>query len=207
MLNDNIKRFRKQKGYSQETLAEQLHVVRQTISKWEKGISVPDAEMLGRMAELFEVPISDILSGPFSNSEEISEGNEVAKQLAILNDQLANQSARRRKIIRRSAIGIAIGIFIVIALYLFCLWAYRMHPTQNAVLTTTRLECELNGETYHYEVTYDEQYRIHKVGGDAWIADHVQTEQYNDANTLIAQVEDYFTDRGGTCDIIEEGAQ
>ena len=47
MLSDNIKILRKKKGYSQETLAEQLHVVRQTISKWEKGISVPDAVMLG----------------------------------------------------------------------------------------------------------------------------------------------------------------
>lgn len=56
MLSDNIKILRKKKGYSQETLAEQLHVVRQTISKWEKGISVPDAVMLDRMAELFEVP-------------------------------------------------------------------------------------------------------------------------------------------------------
>ena len=53
MLSDNIKILRKKKGYSQETLAEQLHVVRQTISKWEKGISVPDAVMPDRMAELF----------------------------------------------------------------------------------------------------------------------------------------------------------
>ena len=39
-LSDNIKILRKKKGYSQETLAEQLHVVRQTISKWEKGGSL-----------------------------------------------------------------------------------------------------------------------------------------------------------------------
>lgn len=63
MLSDNIKILRKKKGYSQETLAEQLHVVRQTISKWEKGISVPDAVMLDRMAELFEVPVSVLLGG------------------------------------------------------------------------------------------------------------------------------------------------
>ena len=63
MLSDNIKILRKKKGYSQETMAEQLHVVRQTISKWEKGISVPDAVMLDRMAELFEVPVSVLLGG------------------------------------------------------------------------------------------------------------------------------------------------
>ena len=51
MLSDNIKILRKKKGYSQETLAEQLHVVRQTISKWEKGISVPEVEFQGVTAK------------------------------------------------------------------------------------------------------------------------------------------------------------
>ena len=72
MLSDNIKILRKKKGYSQETLAEQLHVVRQTISKWEKGISVPDAVMLDRMAELFEVQkaaISKHLKNIFASGE------------------------------------------------------------------------------------------------------------------------------------------
>ena len=64
MLSDNIKILRKKKGYSQETLAEQLHVVRQTISKWEKGISVPDAVMLDRMAEwrsMSEIKVPEVL--------------------------------------------------------------------------------------------------------------------------------------------------
>ena len=81
MLSDNIKILRKKKGYSQETLAEQLHVVRQTISKWEKGISVPDAVMLDRMAELFEVPVSVLLGGgPEVEEEQPSELNEIAQQ-------------------------------------------------------------------------------------------------------------------------------
>ncbi len=64
MLGENIKILRKQKGFSQETLAQQLNVVRQTVSKWEKGISVPDAEMLNSLSELFEVPVSTLLSRP-----------------------------------------------------------------------------------------------------------------------------------------------
>ena len=102
MLSDNIKILRKKKGYSQETLAEQLHVVRQTISKWEKGISVPDAVMLDRMAELFEVPVSVLLGGGLEVEEEQpSELNEIAQQLAVLNDQLAQQAVRRRKVMER----------------------------------------------------------------------------------------------------------
>lgn len=41
MLNENIKNLRKAKGLSQEELAIKLNVVRQTVSKWEKGLSVP----------------------------------------------------------------------------------------------------------------------------------------------------------------------
>ena len=51
MLNDNIKNLRKAKGLSQDELAIKLNVVRQTISKWEKGLSVPDSEMLLTIAE------------------------------------------------------------------------------------------------------------------------------------------------------------
>ena len=58
MLKENIRRLRKDKGYSQETLAEALGVFRQTVSKWEKGLSVPDADLLEKMAELLEVDVN-----------------------------------------------------------------------------------------------------------------------------------------------------
>lgn len=61
MLNENIKKYRKHKGWSQEDLATQLHVVRQTISKWEKGLSVPDAEQLIQMAALLDVSVGTLL--------------------------------------------------------------------------------------------------------------------------------------------------
>ena len=55
MFSENLKTLRKQKGFSQEELATRLHVVRQTISKWEKNLSVPDADTLIRLAEILEV--------------------------------------------------------------------------------------------------------------------------------------------------------
>ena len=61
MLKDNIKTIRNSKGLSQEELAIKLNVVRQTISKWEQGLSVPDAEMLINISEVFEIPVSEIL--------------------------------------------------------------------------------------------------------------------------------------------------
>ena len=51
MLSDNIKRIRKSKGLSQEELAIKLNVVRQTVSKWENGLSVLDSDMLITLAD------------------------------------------------------------------------------------------------------------------------------------------------------------
>lgn len=161
MLSDNIKILRKKKGYSQETLAEQLHVVRQTISKWEKGISVPDAVMLDRMAELFEVPVSVLLGGRLEVEEEQpSELNEIAQQLAVLNDQLVQQAVRRRKVIRYAFVGVFAAIFVLIGAAIGLRVYTESQLRDEASLRTVRYECTLDGESYVYEASYNSQYQI-----------------------------------------------
>ena len=205
MLSDNIKILRKKKGYSQETLAEQLHVVRQTISKWEKGISVPDAVMLDRMAELFEVPVSVLLGGGLEVEEEQpSELNEIAQQLAVLNDQLVQQAVRRRKVIRYAFVGVFAAIFVLIGAAIGLRVYTESQLRDEASLRTVRYECTLDGESYVYEASYHSQYQILYEGGDAWISNHVRPEQYEDVNVLSAQMQDYFEEKGGTCTIIDK---
>ena len=205
MLSDNIKILRKKKGYSQETLAEQLHVVRQTISKWEKGISVPDAVMLDRMAELFEVPVSVLLGGGLEVEEEQpSELNEIAQQLAVLNDQLVQQAVRRRKVIRYAFVGVFAAIFVLIGAAIGLRVYTGSQLRDEASLRTVRYECTLDGESYVYEASYNSQYQILYEGGDAWISNHVRPEQYEDVNVLSAQMQDYFEEKGGTCTIIDK---
>lgn len=205
MLSDNIKILRKKKGYSQETLAEQLHVVRQTISKWEKGISVPDAVMLDRMAELFEVPVSVLLGGGLEVEEEQpSELNEIAQQLAVLNDQLVQQAVRRRKVIRYAFVGVFAAIFVLIGAAIGLRVYTESQLRDEASLRTVRYECTLDGESYVYEASYNSQYQILYEGGDAWISNHVRPEQYGDVNVLSAQMQDYFEEKGGTCTIIDK---
>ena len=205
MLSDNIKILRKKKGYSQETLAEQLHVVRQTISKWEKGISVPDAVMLDRMAELFEVPVSVLLGGGLEVEEEQpSELNEIAQQLAVLNDQLVQQAVRRRKVIRYAFVGVFAAIFVLIGAAIGLRVYTESQLRDEASLRTVRYECTLDGESYVYEASYNSQYQILYEGGDAWISNHVRPEQYEDVNVLSAQMQDYFEEKGGTCKIIDK---
>ena len=64
MIGDNIKKYRKEKGYSQERLASELFVVRQTVSKWEKNISVPDADLLEKISVVLNVSVEALLSAP-----------------------------------------------------------------------------------------------------------------------------------------------
>jgi len=123
MLGENIKILRKQKGFSQETLAQQLNVVRQTVSKWEKGISVPDAEMLNSLSELFEVPVSTLLGSTVEDQKTETDPRmeEIAKQLSILNEQLANQAVRKRKLGKRILIiigAVIVGFILLCVLYL-----------------------------------------------------------------------------------------
>lgn len=115
MFGENLKTLRKQKGFSQEELATRLHVVRQTISKWEKNLSVPDADTLIRLAEILEVSVSELLGAKIENENTASD---VAEQLSRINEQLAIKNRRSRRISKVVAIVLAfivlINIFIAV---------------------------------------------------------------------------------------------
>ncbi len=118
MLNENIKNFRKNKGLTQEEMAIRLNVVRQTVSKWEKGYSVPDAEMLQKIAELFDTDVSKLLGSPVAENTDV---DVVAEQLARINEQLTIRNRRSRRIWK--IIGIAAIVIVVINILLAVLGA------------------------------------------------------------------------------------
>ena len=96
MLSENIRAIRKSKGLSQEELAIKLNVVRQTISKWEQGLSVPDADMLISLSEAFETPVSTLLGETVMESE-VDDLKAISEKLEIVNLQLAQRKTTRRK--------------------------------------------------------------------------------------------------------------
>lgn len=98
MLNENIKAVRKSKGLSQEELAVKLNVVRQTISKWEQGLSVPDADMLISISEAFETPVSTLL-GETAVEAKADDLKAIAGKLEVINLQLAHRKTTRQKVI------------------------------------------------------------------------------------------------------------
>lgn len=97
MLNENIKALRKSKGLSQEELAVKLNVVRQTISKWEKGLSVPDSDMLISISEALETPVSTLL-GETVVEAKVDDLKVISEKLEIINLQLAQRKSMRRQI-------------------------------------------------------------------------------------------------------------
>ena len=139
MLKDNIKSIRKSKGLSQEELAIKLHVVRQTISKWEQGLSVPDSEMLISISEVLETPVSSLLGENIIESK-VDDLKVISEKLEIINFQLSQRKNTRRKIIRWSLISLCI-IIILVFIFLFLLnssylnWDYN--DPEKAVLGVT----------------------------------------------------------------------
>ena len=127
MFADNLKTLRRARGLSQEELAGRLHVTRQTISKWENALSVPDAELLLRLAEELETPVSRLLGGPV---EEEPAPDQVAARLAELNRLLAERNRRSRRIWRTVA-GVLIGIAaLYVLLMVFSAAALRSLTTE-----------------------------------------------------------------------------
>ena len=116
MLKENLVTLRKQKGLTQETVADRLHVVRQTVSKWEKGLSVPDADALQRLAELYEVPVSRLL-GESIDGEPTPD--RVSEQLAAINEQLAIKNRRARRIWKTFGIILLVNLLVFLLLIVF----------------------------------------------------------------------------------------
>lgn len=136
MLKENIKTIRKQKGLSQEELSIKLNVVRQTISKWEQGLSVPDSEMLISLSKVLETSVSTLLGETISETK-VDDLKVISEKLEIINFQLSKRQKLKRKIIQRLLIIMCI-IIVIIFVILFLLnspylsWDYS-NP-ENAVL-------------------------------------------------------------------------
>ena len=130
MLQENIRSFRKERGLTQEELAIRVNVVRQTVSKWEKGLSVPDADMLQRIAEVLEVSVSQLLG---KEEEPEKDRNEVAEQLARINEQLAIRNRRSRRI--WTIVGISLALWLLVNAIAMVL-SYAAYNTKT---TTTEL--------------------------------------------------------------------
>ncbi len=133
MLSENIKTIRKSKGLSQEELAIKLNVVRQTVSKWEHGLSVPDSDMLISISEVFETPVSTLLGENIIESK-ADDLKAIAAKLEIINLQLAQRKKTKQKTLQRllilsCAVIVIISIFLIVAKSSYLGWDYTSPET------------------------------------------------------------------------------
>ncbi len=124
MFHENLKTMRKAKGYTQEELAIKLNVVRQTVSKWEKGLSVPDADVLCKIADVLDTDVSTLLG------EEIVEETDksaVAQQLAKISEQLAMKNQHSKKIWKV----VCIIMFVILVFYILAIVVFSVIASEN----------------------------------------------------------------------------
>ncbi len=149
MLSDNIKSLRKNKGYTQEELADRINVVRQTVSKWEKGLSVPDAEALQKLADVLEVDIKELLGAPVVETQK---SDEVVEQLARINEQLVIKNRRAHRIWK--TIGIILAVIVMLNILLMVLFmGLRFMPvsSETGAIEQHMLEKEEKLEKEYFE--------------------------------------------------------
>lgn len=192
LFHENLKAYRKKKGYTQETLAIKLNVVRQTVSKWEKGLSVPDAGTLLKLAEVLDTSVSELLGA--DSKETSGDRNEMAEQLAVIAEQLAIRNRRSRRILKGFLV---IVIALVVLFAATAILSYSSY-SRNTVAGKTEWLCTLDGDEYVYGIEYNSNYQVLISGGDAYIDNYVFTYKSDDANQFAAQLKLYFEERGGT---------
>ena len=125
MLSENIKNLRKQKGLTQEELAIRLNVVRQTVSKWEKGISVPDVTLLEKLADVLDTDVGTLLG---KTMEPGNDTTQTAEQLARISEQLAIRNRSWR--IFWKVLGIVVAVILVFNLLFAFIGSYSYRNTE-----------------------------------------------------------------------------
>ena len=199
MLSDNIKTVRKNRGFTQEELAARLHITRQTVSKWEKGYSVPDAELLSRMAEILDVPVTELLGEP---SQPAADPDPIVEQLARLNEQLAVRNRRAARIWK--TIGIVLAAIVVIWLVMAALFAADHTSAPESATGTVEWTVTVDGETVVCGMDYNKKYRVVSV----WTQDILQEQlgfmDYSDVREAQAALYEWAGANGAAVEVTRQ---
>lgn len=137
MFSDNLKTIRKAKGYTQEELAIKLNVVRQTVSKWEKGLSAPDADVLSKIADVLDTKVSVLLGGAIPEEDA---PNAVAEQLAKISEQMAIRNRRSKRIWKTVGILLLAVVVFMILLVILNAVSFRSYSDSSATVLEMNVE-------------------------------------------------------------------
>lgn len=115
-FNNKLYELRKQKGLSQEELANRLNVSRQTISKWEVGESTPDMEKLAAISELFDISLDELVLDKAAKKEEPKEQITKQKLYTDIKEHVLTEDNKKKARKGLKIAGIALTAFFLIDL-------------------------------------------------------------------------------------------
>lgn len=212
MLSENLQRLRMQSGLSQKELAEKLHVVRQTVSKWEKGLSVPDADMLLKLAAIFNTTPNALLGvedpAPLDTEE-------LTWRTTVISEQIHAQAQRFDRALDtvKRIVLLVVILFFGLPLLAFALYAIPEFSgsivTQEAAINRTVIEYELDGQTSEFVIDLDAYDPTTAIGctGSPAIADAVNAQQFYNIPGSASEFEEaicaYIEDHSGTVTSVE----
>ena len=122
-FNNKLYDLRKQKGFSQEELANRLNVSRQTISKWEVGESTPDMEKLVAISDLFEVSLDELVKGEEPKTAGTSEQVVKSELYSDIKEHVLTEDNKKKVQNGLKIVGIIAGIIVLIDLISFVVYA------------------------------------------------------------------------------------
>lgn len=212
MLSENLQRLRMQSGLSQKELAEKLHVVRQTVSKWEKGLSVPDADMLLKLAAIFNTTPNELLGvedpAPLNVEELTWRTTVISEQIQAQTQRLDHAFGTVKRVVL-----LVVVLFFGLPLLGAALFAIQEFPgsiaTQEAAINRTIIEYELNGQASQFVIDLDayDPTAVISYTGSPTIADAVDVQQFYNIPGSASEFEEavctYIEDHGGTVISIE----
>lgn len=138
--------LRKQKGLTQKDLAQRLFISDKAVSKWERGLSMPDIALLPPLAEVFGVTITELLSGQRIGEPERLNVREVEKLVAGTIGLSAKEERQRRR--RRRRRGFAYLACVAVAVLEFLLLdslGYSFDELSENILTVEGLSLLFGG--------------------------------------------------------------
>lgn len=189
-LGNRIANLRKKNNLSQEELADKIGVTRQTISKWELNNTTPDIMQAKKISEVFSISLDELTDNNMDN---------------ILINKVSNTeklAALTTKILKFIGVSLLI-FFILIFILAIIMYKNKFKNRDYNVIGKYSITCSLDNETYFYEVEYNKDFQVINAGGDAFIANHVDLD-LEDANKVVAHINDYFRIFNGTCETKEK---
>ena len=184
-LGEKIIKMRKQKNLSQEDLAEQMGVTRQTISNWELNETTPNIMEAKKLSKIFNKSLDELVENDIKS---------------ILENKISNTEKLAGIILKLlKGAGIVFIVLIAFEFIAFIAIGVSHFVKRQEAITEANVVCTLDGEEYAYKIEYDEKGTIRMAGGSVYIADNVHTENYNKEKDLMNAIEAYFKEQGGTC--------